>query len=80
MIKMKVVEKLIDMEKDWSWYKKLPVIVKAAEITEEIEVHTREGVLKGYDGDFLIQGIEGEIYPCGKDIFWKTYKKHKKGA
>ena len=71
---MKVVKKLTDVKKDWKWYQKKPVTIKAVELVEKIEIHTREGVLKGYPGDFLIQGVEGEIYPCGKDIFWKTYK------
>jgi hypothetical protein len=25
-------------------------------------------------GDFIIQGVEGEIYPCKPDIFHKTYE------
>ena len=75
---MKIVKKLTDLKKDWEWYQKKPVQVKATEIIEKvIEVHTREGVLMGYKGDFLIQGIEGEIYPCGRKIFFKTYRKLK---
>jgi hypothetical protein len=26
-------------------------------------------------GDMLITGVNGEIYPCKKDIFDKTYEK-----
>jgi len=74
---IKVVKKLTDVKRDWEWYQKKPVLVKAVQLVEEIEIHTREGVLKGYPGDFLIQGVEGEIYPCDKDIFWKTYKSTK---
>ena len=40
----------------------------------EIHIDTREGTLKGYSDDMLIQGIEGELYPCGMDIFNKTYE------
>jgi hypothetical protein len=72
---MKVVKQLTDLEQDWAYYEKLPVQVKAVELTEEVEIHTREGVLKGYPGDFVIQGISGEVYPCGREIFFKTYKK-----
>ncbi|NTF67708.1 hypothetical protein [Rhizobium rhizogenes] len=25
------------------------------------------------DGDFIIQGVEGELYPCKSTIFEKTY-------
>lgn len=26
-------------------------------------------------GDFIIRGVEGELYPCKPDIFNKTYEK-----
>lgn len=42
---------------------------------EKEEIHTREGTLYGYkDKDVIIKGIKGEIYPCGKEIFEKTYE------
>ena len=25
-------------------------------------------------GDYIIKGVEGEIYPCKPDIFEKTYE------
>ncbi len=38
-------------------------------------VHTHEGVLWAYpDLDFIICGIESELYPIKKDIFYKTYE------
>lgn len=37
------------------------------------EVHTLEGVMIAQDGDFIIQGVKGEIYPCKPDIFAATY-------
>jgi len=37
-------------------------------------IHTREGVLWAYpDLDYIIRGVEGEIYPIKKRIFDKTY-------
>lgn len=30
--------------------------------------------MTGQLGDFIIQGINGEIYPCKPDIFEKTYE------
>lgn len=44
---------------------------------QSLTIHTLEGdhqVTKG--NDVLIQGVEGEIYPCKKGIFHKTYEKH----
>ena len=37
-------------------------------------VHTHEGVLWAYpDRDFIICGIESELYPIKKNIFYKSY-------
>ncbi len=38
-------------------------------------IRTLEGQMRGDFGDFIIQGINGEIYPCKPDIFEKTYEK-----
>lgn len=27
-----------------------------------------------HEGDYIIKGIKGEIYPCKADIFWATYE------
>lgn len=38
-------------------------------------IHTREGILYAYVGyDYVIKGIEGELYPIDKEIFKKTYE------
>lgn len=39
------------------------------------DINTLEGVMRADYGDFIIQGVEGEIYPCKPDIFVKTYEK-----
>ena len=39
------------------------------------EINTLEGVMRADYGDFIIRGVEGEIYPCKPDIFVKTYEK-----
>lgn len=38
------------------------------------EIKTLEGVMKADPGDFIIQGLNGELYPCKPEIFWKTYE------
>lgn len=43
-------------------------------------INTLEGVMKGDGGDYIIRGIDGEIYPCKPDIFAKTYEKVEKEA
>lgn len=37
-------------------------------------IETLEGKMKGGYGDYIIKGVEGEIYPCKPDIFHKTYE------
>ena len=39
----------------------------------DLWIHTREGQLKAVFGDYIMKGIEGEFYPCGEQIFLKTY-------
>ena len=54
-------------------YVKKPVQVGAMQINEKFEVVTMEGIMTGKAGDYLIQGIMGELYPCDKEIFEKSY-------
>lgn len=37
------------------------------------EINTLEGTMRGDYGDYIIQGVNGEVYPCKPDIFEKTY-------
>ena len=55
-------------------YRKLPVVVQAVKIVFPFEVVTLEGTMKGNAGDYLIQGVHGELYPCKPDIFAETYE------
>lgn len=36
-------------------------------------IQTLEGVHEVSVGDFIIQGVEGELYPCKPRIFHQTY-------
>jgi len=38
------------------------------------EIKTLEGIMRADAKDFIIQGVNGEIYPCKPDIFEKTYE------
>lgn len=40
----------------------------------DIYIQTLEGEMKASVGDFIIQGVNGEFYPCKPDIFEKTYE------
>lgn len=41
------------------------------------EIKTLEGTMIANAGDYIIQGVDGEIYPCKVDIFQKTYTEDK---
>lgn len=36
-------------------------------------INTLEGKMRGNLGDYIIKGVQGEIYPCKKEIFDKSY-------
>lgn len=40
-----------------------------------VDIETLEGVMRASPGDYIIRGVNGEIYPCKADIFEKTYEK-----
>ena len=53
---------------------KRPIVVHAMSIQEEFRVNTLEGNYKqGKAGDYLMKGIDGELYICDKAIFEKSY-------
>ncbi|MDN9182206.1 hypothetical protein KLJ11_15875 [Clostridioides difficile] len=39
------------------------------------DLKTLEGTMRANRGDYIIQGVKGEIYPCKADIFEMTYEK-----
>lgn len=55
-------------------FRKKPVIVEAYQTDKEMIIETLEGKLKASPGDWIIKGINGELYPCKPDIFAKTYE------
>lgn len=74
---------------EWRKARKKPVVVEFREVEPKETLiagfpireckgerfATREGVLSAYVGeDYIIRGVEGEIYPIKKAIFHKTYE------
>lgn len=39
-----------------------------------LTIGTLEGQMRVNFGDYIIQGVNGELYPCKLDIFEKTYE------
>lgn len=43
-------------------------------VSGELFIKTLEGTHHISVGDYVIQGVNGELYPCKPDIFEKTYE------
>ena len=57
-----------EFQKDGAWFENAgtPQVV--------MKIQTLEGVMEAQRGDYVIQGVRGEIYPCKPDIFELTYE------
>jgi hypothetical protein len=49
---------------------------QAVKVGPNLEIKTLEGTFRANPGDFIIQGIAGEFYPCKPQIFRETYDRH----
>ena len=74
----------------WRKARKKPIVIEFREVEPKLhfsgsthifnpkmgeEVKTREGELIAIAGeDYIIRGVEGELYPIKKTIFDKTYE------
>ncbi len=48
--------------------------------TDKLIIKTLEGFQTVYWGDWIIKGVQGELYPCKPDIFEQTYEPVEKKA
>jgi hypothetical protein len=73
----------MDQEEDPEWIIKairegvvkfIPNYSTARNGERNLVIHTLEGNMIASRGDYIIQGVNGEIYPCKPDIFEKTYE------
>ena len=39
-----------------------------------LAIPTLEGLMTAREGDWVIRGVKGELYPCKPDIFEQTYE------
>lgn len=81
----------IDPEPDWfnealsygtvyynTWITEDPIPLSDIPINKsECYIKTLEGIMTCNTGDYIIRGIQGEIYPCKPDIFEATYEEVK---
>lgn len=59
-------------------FRKKPVVVNAERVMERVVIPGSQ-TLHGQDlivepGDWVVQGVKGELYPCKDDIFRETYE------
>lgn len=43
-------------------------------VNETVKIKTLEGVMNAIQGDYIIKGVKGEIYPCKAEVFKETYQ------
>lgn len=60
---------------EWHEFRKKPVVIKAALVEEPMDIETLEGVMHAQAGDYLIEGVKGERYPCKPEVFALTYER-----
>lgn len=68
-------ETMYEIRSKWRKARKKPVEIEFREVKGKKEtIKTREGELVAIKHrDFVIRGIEGELYPITKSTFYKTY-------
>ena len=59
--------------------RKLPVIVHFREVAGEEEIFTLENrdgesLIAKAEEDYIMRGVDGELYPIKKDLFHRTYE------
>lgn len=56
-------------------FRKKPIVIRAfLNNARPMQIKTLEGTMTAEIGDWIIEGINGEFYPCKPDIFEKTYE------
>ena len=64
-------------ERRAGYFTKLPIPVFIRPVTsEEVgkQVGTREGITPIIVSDWIVTGVEGEVYPISADVLAKTYE------
>jgi hypothetical protein len=46
----------------------------AVQMNRPFTVQTLEGEMSGREGDYLLKGVKGELWPVRKEIFEQTYE------
>lgn len=64
---------------NWSAFpNRMRMKMKMGQEGDKLQISTLEGTMAANIGDWIIEGIKGEIYPCKPDIFEATYDRETK--
>lgn len=55
-------------------FRKRPLVVRASRAYQRQVIDTLEGRMIAEAGDWIITGVNGELYPCKDETFRKTYE------
>ena len=69
---VQIKEPLDEATMKWLWAKSKDRAIVAEGST--ISIETLEGTMRADVGDWIICGVQGELYPCKPDIFEQTYE------
>lgn len=58
---------------DWS-NDQIEIVFEIDTSQMHLYINTLEGDMLVNKGDYIIKGVNGEVYPCKPDIFHKTYE------
>lgn len=58
---------------DWS-NDQIEIVFEIDTLQKRLYVNTLEGDMLVNTGDYIIKGVNNELYPCKPDIFHKTYE------
>jgi len=64
----------VDQDGRWRQFRKRPAIINAMQMNVPFEVETLEGMMRGDSGDWLVEDIAGDLYPCKDSIFQTMYE------
>lgn len=56
------------------WFNNLDAPWSISSSGKSLLIQTLEGTMEVSIGDYIIQGVHGELYPCKPEIFEKTYE------
>lgn len=62
-------------ECDTFWVQHKPNVLKAVKnVRADVPLETLNGYVTTNEGDWIIEGVNGELYPCDKEIFKELYE------